>query len=217
MVLQMKRNIVPTSNGVAGSPQLLRDEWGANLRGEECTSVIPAPLFEIEAVKCFETAKTVYADVFPLFQKFTRDLPFRVILEGRVKALDSILEKARRKRRSPWTFSDLIGIRLTVESKNFRFLTSKLSQWLRRESFEVLKVEIKLPNSHMDYSAVHWDLRFRGFPVELQLMTPSQRKWALTAHDTLYKGLKNCDLEKVEHLLKEIHRERERELEGLFY
>ena len=48
-------------------------------------------------------------------------------------------------------------------------------------------------------------------------MTPSQRKWAITAHDTLYKKLQECNPEEVEQRLKEIHSRREKELKGMFY
>lgn len=168
-----------------------------------------------EAKILVQRASEIYKEIFPLFQRFTRDLSFRVILEGRVKWLSSVIEKMQRKRRRAKTFSDLVGIRITVKPNDFRFLTSKLSQWLKKEGFEVRKIEIKLPNDFMDYSAVHWDLCFRGFPIELQLMTPSQRKWAVIAHDTVYKGNNHNQI--IYKKLNDIHRQREQELRHLFY
>jgi len=200
------------------SPQPPKSMKGEQTQGEKSVHCFSVPSLWIdEAKQLVAKAKQLYTAVYQRFSTFTRSLPFKAILEGRIKELSSVIEKMQRKKRPASTFSDLIGIRITVQAGHFRFLTSKLSQFLRREGLEVKKVEIKLPNSHRDYSAVHWDLKFQGFPIELQLMTPSQRKWAITAHDTLYKRLQDADPAEIDIMLAEIHREREQELQAVLF
>jgi len=110
-------------------------------------------------------------------------------IEGRTKELHSTVGKIKTKnqkeRFTQYDMQDLTGTRITV--KNIR--EEKLAIKKLQQNYEVVEVEdyVKHPKEQ-GYRSIHAIIIYKGKPVEVQIRTKNQTKWADWGHDVLYKG-----------------------------
>lgn len=108
---------------------------------------------------------------------------------GRLKAPDSLKEKleSRKKGRPIESITDIVGARITVPDMNrYKQAISQIEK-----KFKVLERDDYVEKGHPSgsgYRSHHFLVEVKGKPVEIQIRTPRQTRWADWAHDTIYKG-----------------------------
>jgi Uncharacterized protein conserved in bacteria len=132
----------------------------------------------------------------------TTGVALGVPVEGRVKSLDSIVEKRERKAqalKSVTDFDDLIGLRVILVFQRDITAIDALIQ----EKFVVVErsdTSARLESNQFGYQSLHYVLRLKGewlnvpsmaglsqFRFELQLRTLAQHIWAVASHKLQYK------------------------------
>lgn len=106
-------------------------------------------------------------------------------VEGRLKDPNSLIGKVITKNRPMDTFSDIAGLRATTRTVGD---ADKVVDALKKKYGESnVKVEDKIRNPKEGYRAIHIDAMVEGKPVEIQVRTRDQSRWAIWMHDTAYK------------------------------
>lgn len=153
-----------------------------------------------EALTAEQLRSCLYEQISSLVA--TSDITLGTPIESRLKSLDSILEKSKRKRYNLQNLSDvsdLVGLRVCVlfqrDLERIREIIS--------ENFEILTEEDtfrRLDDGQFGYQSLHLQIRLKeqwlGIPTyaslggktaELQLRTLAQHIWAAASHKLQYK------------------------------
>ncbi len=97
---------------------------------------------------------------------------------SRLKTDTTILEKLRRDRTRLATMQDIAGVRIWG---NYSLDEQTTMGERIAETFPVAEIDDLRPHPHFGYRAIHVIVHSDGFPVEIQLRTQRQQRWAETA------------------------------------
>jgi ppGpp synthetase/RelA/SpoT-type nucleotidyltranferase len=130
----------------------------------------------------------------PTYDSFTADFHSSFAqfgqTEARFKNADSLQEKLVRKGYGLDHVADVVGTRITVAS--IKDLNAARLAIYDKYGSAIIKEENKVNRADdSGYRALHFDLRVNGMPVEVQLRTARQSKFAEWCHPTVYKGALN--------------------------
>lgn len=129
-------------------------------------------------------ARIYYTTEFKLRKTFPKESH-----SGRIKTLPSMVKKLKKKNvKEPFThkdFGDIVGTRITFKN------TSELKKGVIKvkKNYKVLDTENYVDNPKEGYRSYHFTLEEEGKPIELQLRTENQTRWADWTHDRLYDNI----------------------------
>ncbi|WP_051685342.1 hypothetical protein [Clostridium sp. KNHs205] len=142
-----------------------------------------------------------------------KDKIIKIPVEPRIKAIDSIIEKAfiRKSYEDPYNMiTDKVGIRFVVllesQIKIIKALIEDNENWDYSEDVDYIKNKTETPEL-FTYQSVHYIVRNRneltfneynitqGTPCEIQVRTLEQHAYAEISHDMIYKKNANINSE----------------------
>ena len=142
-------------------------------------------------------AFVVYRELFRELTELTKDL--NVVISGRVKSIESIKQKMKRKNLSIEQLNDVVGFRILSDRKNFNEIVKRIYR-----KFDVVEIENFFKNpTDLGYKGIHLVIWFNGFRCEIQVHTNHSCAYALLCHE-LYK--KNKIDGKILKILEELKR-----------
>ena len=103
---------------------------------------------------------------------------------GRLKETASLVEKLSRQQKPIEEIADIAGARITLDNAD----DQKLAVERIRRSFQVRDEDDYLTQPKASYRSHHFIAEVDGKPVEIQVRTARQTRWADFAHDTAYKA-----------------------------
>lgn len=154
-------------------------------------------------------ARETLDELIPKLHDSFEDLA--VVICSRVKSMSSIAEKIERKNRDPRTFTDIAGVRIITPPELFPDVLDRL---LKNEDIELVEVVdyIKEPTS-LGYRSLHLVVKYKGFPVEIQLHSGSTNAYAYLCHRIYKTGLEGEVTETYRRIVEDLRKTIEEEMQ----
>lgn len=96
------------------------------------------------------------------------------VVNARLKRLETVVAKLlRRPELALSRMPDIVGIRIIAPSRDDQYaIADRLNA-----AYDVRQVDDKSDNPRFGYRAVHFDIRYRGVNIEIQVQTRNQNLW----------------------------------------
>ena len=126
----------------------------------------------------YENLRTMIAQaVIPLGQSLELMIP-GTTQSSRLKHLESVAAKLRRRPGLRLTeISDIAGYRLITRNRSDQLEAAEIIS----RQFEVSELDDKSNNPKFGYRAIHIDIKYENYPVEIQLQTRNQALWQMVS------------------------------------